>query len=126
MHKGIKMNLKDIAVKFLRLVVEGKIDEAYEKYVDMNGKHHNIYFSAGFSNLKDAMKENHKQFPNKVFEIKKAIAEENMVATHALITLGEKRLAVVHFLRFENGKIVEMWDVGQEIPKELPNKDGAF
>ena len=92
----------------------------------MNGKHHNMYFPAGFSSLKDAMKENHKQFPNKVFEIKNSISEGSMVAVHSSIYLGEKQLAVVHIFRFEKGKITEMWDIGQEIPKELPNKDGAI
>lgn len=120
------MNLKDIAVDFLRLVTAGNIDEAYEKYVDMNGKHHNMYFPAGFSSLKDAMRENHKQFPNKEFEIKNTISEGSMVAVHSSISLGEKQISVVHIFRFEKGKISEMWDIGQEIPKELPNKDGAF
>lgn len=120
------MNLKDIAVKFLQMVTAGKIDEAYEKYVDMNGRHHNFYFAAGFSALKDAMKENHKQFPDKVLKIKNVIAEGNLVAAHSKIILGEKEISVIHLFRFENEKIIEMWDVGQEIPKELPNKEGAF
>ena len=120
------MNLKEIAVDFLQLVTVGKIDEAYEKYVNMGGKHHNIYFPAGFSTLKDAMKESHNQFPDKVFEIKNIISEGNMVAAHSLLYLGEKQLAVVHLFKFENGKIIEMWDIGQEIPKEIPNEEGAF
>jgi predicted SnoaL-like aldol condensation-catalyzing enzyme len=124
MLKGEKM--KDIAVNFLKLVISGNIDEAYEKYVDMNGKHHNMYFPAGFSSLKDAMKENHNQFPNKVFEIKNVIAEGTMAAVHSRLHLGDKQIAVVHLFKIENEKIVEMWDVGQEIPKELPNEDGAL
>ena len=120
------MNLKNITVNFLKLVISGKIDEAYEKYVDMKGKHHNVYFPDGFSSLKDAMKENHKVFPNKLFEIKQSVAEDNMVAVHSHLRLGEKQMTVVHIFRFENGKIIEMWDVGQEIPANNPNKDGAF
>ena len=34
--------------------------------------------------------------------------------------------AVVHILRFEEGKIAEMWDVGQEIPRDCPNQLGMF
>ncbi|HEX9253778.1 MAG TPA: ester cyclase [Ignavibacteriaceae bacterium] len=120
------MNIKDIAANFLQLVVAGNIDEAYEKFVDMNGKHHNIYFPSGLSSLQDAMKENHKQFPNKKFKIKNIIAEGNMVAVHSSISLGEMQLSVVHIFRFENGRIIEMWDIGQEIPEKIPNKDGAF
>ena len=120
------MNLKEIAVNFLNLVIAGRIDEAYEKYVDKNGKHHNVYFPAGFSALKDAMKENHTQFPNKEFEIKNVIAEGSIAAVHSRLLLGDKEMAVVHIFKIEEGKITEMWDIGQEIPEELPNKDGAF
>ena len=35
-------------------------------------------------------------------------------------------IAVVHILRFEGGKIVEMWDIGQEIPADSPNALGMF
>jgi predicted SnoaL-like aldol condensation-catalyzing enzyme len=120
------MNLKDIAKDFLQLVIAGKIDEAYKKYVDMRGKHHNVYFPAGFPTLKEAMKENHKMFPNRVFEIRHCIVEDNIVTTHSRLVLGDKQMTVVHIFRFEKGKIIEMWDVGQEIPQGFPNKDGAF
>jgi hypothetical protein len=32
----------------------------------------------------------------------------------------------VHILRFERGRIVEMWDLGQEIPEDSPNALGMF
>jgi len=112
-----KGNTKEIAVNFLELVVAGNIDEAYERYVDMQGKHHNPYFPAGLSALKEAMKENHEQFPNKVIDIKHVLAEGSLVATHSNLLMGKQRLVVVHLFRFENGKITEMWDVAQEIPQ---------
>ncbi len=56
---------KQAAVDFLQLVMAGHIDEAYGKVVDMQGKHHNPFFAAGFPELKKAMIENHTQFPNK-------------------------------------------------------------
>ena len=34
--------------------------------------------------------------------------------------------AVVHILRFDGAKIAEMWDIGQEIPKDSPNALGMF
>ena len=120
------MKLENIAVNFLKLVISGQIDEAYEKYVDIRGKHHNVNFPDSFSSLKDAMKENHKVFPNKLFEVKHCVGDGNMVATHSRLLLGNKQMTVVHIFRFENGKIIEMWDVGQEIPANIPNKDGAF
>lgn len=120
------MKLENVAVNFLELVISGKIDEAYEKYVDMRGKHNNVYFPDGFSSLKDAMKENHKVFPNKLFDIKHCVVDGNTAAIHSHLVLGDKQMTVVHIFRFEKSKIVEMWDVGQEIPANIPNKDGAF
>ena len=65
-----KFDLKEAAISFLELVVAGKIDEAYDTHVDMNGKHHNLYVSAGFPALRAAMKENHQKFPHKKFSIR--------------------------------------------------------
>jgi len=28
--------------------------------------------------------------------------------------------------RFEGGKVVELWDIGQLLPNDSPNADGAF
>lgn len=63
------MNHKDKAIQFLQMIVKGDIEEAYEKFVNANGKHHNLYFEAGFNALKKAMIDNHAQFPNKQFDV---------------------------------------------------------
>lgn len=34
--------------------------------------------------------------------------------------------AVVHIARFADGRIVELWDLGQEIPEDSPNALGMF
>ncbi len=121
-------NNKQLAVSFLELVVAGKIDEAYNKHVDMSGKHHNAYFAAGFPALRQAMKDNDQQFPNKRFVIKNVLGDGNLVAVHShvIVDPGKMELAAVHLLRFAQGKIIEMWDIGQPIPADLPNNDGMF
>ena len=122
------MERKQIVQHFLQLVTEGKIDEAYERYVTTEGKHHNPLFMAGFSALRAAMKENHKLFPNKQYIVKHALADGDLVALHAQLIQepGGKELALMHLFRFKGDKIVEMWDCSQEIPVDMPNKDGAF
>jgi predicted SnoaL-like aldol condensation-catalyzing enzyme len=118
---------KENAIQFLQLVVDGRIEEAYQKYVDMNGRHHNIHFPAGFASLKEAMIENHSQFPNKKLSIKKVLEDGELVATYSqLILTAGKELAVVHILRFQESRIVEMWDCGQLLPEKKLNQDGAF
>jgi predicted SnoaL-like aldol condensation-catalyzing enzyme len=119
---------KEVAVQFLELVVAGRIDEAYERFVDMAGKHHNPYFPAGFPALKQAMIENHAQFPEKRIAIKHIVAEGDMVAAHSQVVLnpGDKNIAVVHLFRFQGDRIVELWDIGQPIEPDSPNRDGMF
>lgn len=119
---------KETAVEFLKLVVARRINEAYEKYVDMNGKHHNPYFPANFSALKQGMIEAHTKFPDTQSSIKNVLGDGDLVAVHSnvVMTPGEKGVAVVHLFRFRDGKIVEMWDVGQQVPLDSPNTDGMF
>lgn len=119
---------KSAALDFLHLVTSGKIDEAYEKHVEMNGKHHNMYFPAGFPALKQAMIDNEKEFPNKTMTVNHAVSDGDMVAvySHVVLKPGEMEIAVVHLFRFSHGKIAEMWDVGVQIPKDVPNRDGVF
>ncbi len=119
---------KAAALQFLNLVITGQIDQAYQKYVDMQGKHHNNFFPAGFSALQKAMKENHTQFPNKQLRIINTISDGDLVAVHSHLLLrpGEAGMIVVHLFRFQHHKIVEIWDCGQVLPADSPNRDGAF
>ena len=123
-----KQTNKQFAVKFLKLVVAGKIDQAYQKYVNLKGKHHNLFFPKGFSALLKAMKENHEKFPRKKLKIKNVLSDGEMVAVHSHLILnpGEAGMIVVHLFRYKNKKIVEMWDCGQSIPADLLNDDGVF
>jgi predicted SnoaL-like aldol condensation-catalyzing enzyme len=122
------MNHQQLATDFLQQVISGKIDEAYEQYVDMKGKHHNVFFPAGFESLKQAMKESQSRFPNKQFTIKNIIDDGKHVVIHSHLRFqpDDPGMITVHMFRFENNKIVEMWDCGQIIPEDCPNTDEIF
>lgn len=118
---------KKIAEQFLEMIVKGDVEKACGTYLDLKGKHHNPSFPAGFLEFQKALIENHKQFPNKKLSTKHIVEEGDLVVVHSkLIMQPGEELVVVHLFRFEGGKIVEMWDCGQEIPLDSPNKDGAF
>jgi predicted SnoaL-like aldol condensation-catalyzing enzyme len=108
------------------MVIAGQIEEAFEKYVDPTGGHHNVFTPAGMAALKKGMMENHTHFPNKKLAIQNIIGDGNLVAIHSHLVLGDMDMIVVHILHFECGKIVEMWDCGQQIPTDMVNKEGAF
>jgi len=121
-------NNKDAAISFLKLAASGNVDEAYSKFIGQGFKHHNAFFEGSAESLQAGMKENAIQNPNKLFEVKRAIAEGDFVVTHSYVQQKPNDLgaAVVHIFRFENGKIMEMWDLGQPVPKDSPNQNGMF
>jgi predicted SnoaL-like aldol condensation-catalyzing enzyme len=104
------------------------VREAYSKFVSPDFKHHNPFFEGSAQALAAGMEENARQNPNKVFEVKHAIAEGDLVAVHSLVRQKPDDLgaAVVHIFRFQNGHIAELWDIGQPIPKESANRYGMF
>jgi predicted SnoaL-like aldol condensation-catalyzing enzyme len=68
------------------------------------------------------------QFPGIHLEIKRVITQGKMVVTHSRLTLipGKPGLALADFFRFEGDKVVEHWDVIQEIPDASANSNGMF
>lgn len=119
---------KDAAVSFLKMASSGDVREAYSKFVGANFKHHNPYFEGSAQTLMTAMEENARDNPNKTLNVKLAIAESDLVAvdTHVRQSPEDRGGAAVHIFRFEEGHIVELWDVGQEVPEESPNQYGMF
>lgn len=119
---------KAAAVSFLNMVIAGNIQEAFEKYVSKGMRHHNIWFKGDSASLEKAMLESHLQFPNKIIDIKHVVEEGNMVAVHAHVRFKteDSGWALVHFFLFEGDLIIEMWDMGQEIPENSPNENGMF
>jgi predicted SnoaL-like aldol condensation-catalyzing enzyme len=63
------------------------------------------------------MEENAREFPEKEYRIEHVFEDGEYVIVHGLVTLkSDKQFMVVHILKFQNGKIIEMWDIGQEVP----------
>jgi predicted SnoaL-like aldol condensation-catalyzing enzyme len=119
---------KDAAVAFLKMASAGKVREAYSTYVGPGFRHHNPFFEGSAESLAAGMEENARQNPEKVLDVKRAIAEGDWVVVHSHVKQnpGDPGGAVVHIFRFENGRIVELWDVGQPLPEESPNQYGMF
>lgn len=122
------MTKKEIATDFLQLAAKGLSKKAFQLYGGENFKHHNPFFKGDADTLITAMEENARQNPNKIFSLKQVLEDGNLVATYSHIqqSPGELGAAVVHIFRFEAGKVVELWDVGQAVPAEMVNEHGMF
>ena len=119
---------KEAATSFLRLVVAGNIRKAFGDHVSPNMRHHNVFFPGDAVSLEKAMEENHTQYSHKVIDVKRTLEEESLVVVHSHIRLrnDDPGFAAVHIFRFENDRIVEMWDIGQAVPRDSPNSNGMF
>jgi predicted SnoaL-like aldol condensation-catalyzing enzyme len=122
------MSQKELAISFLKMVVARNIREAYDKHIAPNFVHHNQYFKGDRQSLMVAMEGAADKNPNKVLEVKHAFEDGNTVITHSHVKQSpdDAGAAVVHIFRFENGRVVELWDLGQPIVKDSPNEHGAF
>lgn len=118
----------EIASEFLSLAAAGNVREAYARHVAPFFTHHNAGFPADRESLLVAMEESARNEPNKSFDIHQVIADGDRVAVFSRLQRAEIDLAyaVVHILRFDDAKIVEMWDIAQEVPRESPNSLGMF
>lgn len=124
----VKMDNKQLAVNFLKMVLSGNIDQAFENYASSDMRHHNPYFPGDMESLKRGMEENQEEFPEKTLDIRRVIGEAENVTVHSHLRLNgaDRGMAVVHILRFQNSKIVEMWDISQPVPEKSPNKNTMF
>jgi predicted SnoaL-like aldol condensation-catalyzing enzyme len=123
------MEHKEIARLFLKLAGSGEVQEAYDRFVSPSFIHHNPYFKGDRESLMAAMIEAHRTSPNKSIEIKQALEDGALVATHSLVTRRDAKqsgIAVVHIFRFRDQKIVELWDLAQSVATDSPNENGFF
>ncbi len=123
------MSKKDLAVSFLKMAGLGDVRAAFDKFTAANFIHHNQYFKGDRESLMLAMEEASRTSPNGAVDIKYVYEDGNTVITHSHVTRKDpaaQGFAVVHIFRFENDRVVELWDLGQLIEKDSPNENGLF
>lgn len=123
------MTKKEIAITFLKMAAMGEVQKAYAQFIAPHFIHHNQYFKGDRRSLMQAMEEASKSTPNKSINIKHVYEDIDTVITHSHVlrqTPDDPGIAVIHIFRFENDRIVELWDLGQPIEKDHPNENGLF
>src|SRR5258705_12148767 len=64
---------KEATVSFLRMCASGKVRAAYSQFVGPQFRHHNPYFAGTADALMKGMEDNARQFPDKIFDVKRAL-----------------------------------------------------
>jgi len=127
-HSKLMLN-KTIVTSFYNMAFnQHQPAEAVAKYVGDRYIQHNPFVADGKKPFIDFFVGFQKQHPDGHIEIKRVIAEKDLVVVHVHSTLekGDPGRAVMDIFRLENGKIVEHWDVGQSIPDNPSNKNTMF
>jgi predicted SnoaL-like aldol condensation-catalyzing enzyme len=120
---------KQAAAEYVDLAFnQGKPEEATERYQGPMYIQHNPMAADGAEPFIGFVKHLKSEHPESRYEIKRMIAEGDLVAIHAHVTNSpeDRGVAVVDILRFEDGKAVEHWDVIQPIPETAANDNTMF
>jgi predicted SnoaL-like aldol condensation-catalyzing enzyme len=119
---------KKIVVDFYEKALNQKDYEAAAQYFGPRYIQHNPNVPNGPDGLKVLVTLLKEKFPNARSEIKRVIAEGDLVVlhVHAVREPGQRGTAIVDIFRVENGKIVEHWDVIQAVPEKAANENTMF
>jgi predicted SnoaL-like aldol condensation-catalyzing enzyme len=124
---GVENN-KKIVVDYYQTAFDGSPEKAVADHFGDRYIQHNPDAANGPEAFIGYVKWLRSEHPQLRLEIKRVIAEGDMVATHSHLILepGQPGRALADFFRLDNGKVVEHWDVIQKVPKTAANPNGMF
>jgi predicted SnoaL-like aldol condensation-catalyzing enzyme len=107
---------------------EGKPEEAVAKYQGDRYIQHNPQAADGPEAFIGFVNWYRGEHPELHVDIKRTVAEGDLVMTHGLITTSpeDRGTAAADIFRLEDGKIVEHWDVLQPVPEKAENDNTMF
>jgi len=119
---------KRAVAEFYDKAINQKDFDAAVKYLGPRYVQHNQGAADGPEGLKGFLGFLRAKFPNAHSEIKKSFADGDYVIlhVHSLREPGTRGTAIVDIFKLENGKIVEHWDVHEDIVEKPANGNGMF
>jgi predicted SnoaL-like aldol condensation-catalyzing enzyme len=119
---------KKAVVEFYDLAINQKNFDAAAKFLGPRYTQHNPRAADGPDGLKAFLAFLREKFPDYHSEIKRIFADGDYVIVHVhnVPTPGSHGSAIVDIFKLENGKIVEHWDVRQDIPEQSANSNTMF
>lgn len=119
---------KKTVVEFYEQAINRKDFGAASKHLGARYIQHNPVAADGPEGLKGFIGFLRDKFPSSKSEIKRVFAEGDYVIlhVHAVREPGTRGRAIIDIFRLENGRIVEHWDVAQDVPEKAANANGMF
>ena len=122
---------RDIVLKFYEAALNEKNVEKARSFLGDTYIQHNPHVADGIEHFLRFVAFRRDRFPTARNEVKRVIADGDLVAlhVHSIVVPGTPGRQIVDIFRVENGKVVEDWDVIQEIPMAIfppINDNGLF
>jgi predicted SnoaL-like aldol condensation-catalyzing enzyme len=119
---------KKTVLEFYDLVINKKDFDAASKFIGPRYVQHNPRAADGPEGLKAFLAFLREKFPDYHSEIKRVFADGDYVIVHVhnVPTPGSRGAAIIDIFKLENGKVVEHWDVRQDIPEQSANSNTMF
>ncbi|WP_428027898.1 nuclear transport factor 2 family protein [Altererythrobacter sp.] len=120
---------KQVVTRFMtQFYIEKDVRGAFETWVDPGYIQHNPMAKTGRDAAIAFLEPFFASNPNVRYQIKRVIADGDLVAVHAHGQFGaeDRGIAVVDILRVDGCKVMEHWDVVQPVPETSANDNGMF
>jgi predicted SnoaL-like aldol condensation-catalyzing enzyme len=119
---------KKTVLEFYEKGLNQKDFDAASKLIGPRYVQHNPTAPDGLEGFKAFLSFLREKFPDSHSEIKRAFADGDYVIlhVHSVREKGSRGRAIVDIFKLEDGKIVEHWDVVQDIPEKSVNTNTMF
>ncbi|GAA3533826.1 hypothetical protein GCM10022419_011420 [Nonomuraea rosea] len=119
---------KRTVLEFYETAFNRKDADAASAFVGEPYIQHNPQIGDGVAGLQARLRQLKTAFPELRVQVKRMVAEGAYVTAHvhAVRVPGQRGVAIMDVFRLEDGKLVEHWDVMQDIPEQSQNSNGMF
>jgi predicted SnoaL-like aldol condensation-catalyzing enzyme len=119
---------KKVVIDFYDKAINKKDFEAAKVHFGPKYTQHNPRAKDGPEGLKGFIGYLKAKLPNYHSEFKRVLADGDFVIVHVFNkpTPDSRGRAIIDIFRLENGKVVEHWDVSQDIPEKAMNDNTMF
>jgi predicted SnoaL-like aldol condensation-catalyzing enzyme len=134
LRAGVAQQNTAVVLAFLDTVInKHEVEQAFKLYVAPQYLQHDPRVDGGAQAAMRALTSyTHERYPELRLEVKRTVAQGDLVAVHsryikhAADRASGRGQAVVDIFRLEHGRIVEHWDVVQELSGESAHDNPVF